>query len=499
LSSTTDRRRGERGQVLVILVGGLVLIMAIAALVFDVGQNLLDRRTEQNVSDAAALAGARYVAGAGAADVYHGGCSAPGSKPSAVTAACEVAVESGYTDGQGGRTVRVDLPPIAPSVWAGQPGNIEVTIGNTRPSFFAGLLGLSNQKTAALGVARNASDLALPYSLLALDPHGCGKNFISGSSGSIVSTNGTIHVDSDCTGPSGAVKLSGNGVLTSPECDVVGTISVANNAVNNCTAAPTGILVSGDPLRNLPPPAKPGLPAAVKALDATGAVCVPGVGACGTIPAGCPGGSAPATDASPKVCDFDSPGQKDKTYRIFPGLYPGGIQTTRAIIYMDPGIYWIGGGGISIKSSGGSNGLLVSKASTDNVGTNPSGGVLIYNSVNASGTGYGPITLNGGEGATLALLPIQTGLYKGMVIFVDRAAGALASDDINLNGGGSSLSVNGTIYAPSSTVSFNGSATDVISAQVICYNFEVNGSGASFTLGYDPGSLFHLKGVGLVE
>ena len=31
-----------------------------------------------------------------------------------------------------------------------------------------------------------------------------------------------------------------------------------NTAVNNCTTAPAGVLVSGDPLRNLPAPAKPG-------------------------------------------------------------------------------------------------------------------------------------------------------------------------------------------------------------------------------------------------
>lgn len=158
----------QRGQVLVIFAGGLVLILAIAALVFDVGQNLLDRRTEQNVSDAAALAGARYVHTA--AYTYHGGCSAAPAGMPAVTAACSLAADSGYVDGQAGRTVRIDLPPVVPSTFSGLPGYIEVQIGNTRPSFFAGILGLRTQKTAALGVATNDSDIALPYSLLALDP-----------------------------------------------------------------------------------------------------------------------------------------------------------------------------------------------------------------------------------------------------------------------------------------------------------------------------------------
>ena len=57
--------RAERGQILVIFAGGFLMICLIAALVFDVGQNLLDRRTEQNAADAAALAGARYFPAAG--------------------------------------------------------------------------------------------------------------------------------------------------------------------------------------------------------------------------------------------------------------------------------------------------------------------------------------------------------------------------------------------------------------------------------------------------
>ena len=48
---------------------------------------------------------------------------------------------------------------------------------------------------------------------------------------------------------------------------------------------------------------------------------------------------------------------------------------------MSPGIYWIGGGGITVKSTGGQNGMLISKDLGDNTGTTASGGVLIYNSV----------------------------------------------------------------------------------------------------------------------
>lgn len=504
MSSTTRRSGRESGQVLVIFAGGLVLFLAIAALVFDVGQNLLDRRTEQNVSDAAALAGARYVHGA--AYVYHGGCAAAPNGMPAVNAACQLAADSGFVDGAGGKTVRVDLPPVAPSTFSGLPGYVEVTIGSTRPSFFAGILGLVSQKTGALGVATNASDIALPYSLLALDPHGCGTNKINGAPGTIVSTNGTVHVDSDC--PTDAVLLSGNGVLTAPECDVVGMIQTSGGAVNNCTTAPAGVLVSGDPLRNLPPPAKPGMPNAVQALDSTGAVCaVPGTGTCGPIPTACPGGSSPATETNPATCAFNTgSAMAGRSYRIFPGYYPGGILTDRATVYMDPGIYWIGGGGVTVKNNGTSNnGQLISKAPGDNTGLTPTGGVLIYDSIDpypasgCAGAGcFGPIILNGGAGAELGLRPIQTTIYQGMLIFVDRAV-PTGTVTVDLNGAGSILDVAGTIYTATGTVKFNGSSTDVIGTQVICYNFQVNGSGASFTMDYNPDNLLHVRGVGLVE
>jgi Putative Flp pilus-assembly TadE/G-like len=492
LSSTTRRRRSQSGQIVVIFAGGFLMICLIAALVFDVGQNLLDRRTEQNASDSAALAGARYLPGA--AYVYHGGCAGAPSGMPAVVAACAVAAENGFVDGVSGHVVRVDIPPIAPSTKAGFSEHIQVTINATRQSFFAGVMGITLQRTGAMGVATNDTDLALPYSLLALDPHGCGTNKITGSPGTAVTTNGTVHVDSDCTTPPGALQLGGNGVLTAPQCDVVGTIITSGGAVNNCTTAPTGVLVSGDPLRNLPPPPQPGPPAAVQPLDSTP----------GPIPNGCPGSATPATDAAPSTCAFSGGPHTGKSYRLFPGNYPGGISTSKSILYLDPGIYWLGGSGLHIQS----NGMVVSKAPGDNTGSAPSGGVLIYNTVDplpisgCTGAGcYGPIKINGGGGGTptLALRPIQSGDYKNMVIFVDRDEAVASGFDIDLDGADANISVTGTLYAPSGSMKFNGSDTDTLSAQAIVYNFQVNGSGASFNVDYNPGDLFHVTGTGLVE
>lgn len=496
MSSIADRR-SQTGQVLVLFAGGVLVILLIAALVFDVGQNLVDRRTEQNASDAAALAGARYLPGA--MYVYHGGCaSAPGGMP-AVQAACAVAVDNGFVDGVDGRSVRIDKPPIAPSPFANLPGHIQVSIGTQRPSIFQGVMGVTLQRTAATGVATNSSDIALPYSLLALDPSGCGTNKITGSPGSSVTTNGTVHVDSDCA--SSALLLSGNGVLTAPQCDVVGTIQTSGGAVNACTTAPTGILVSGDPLQTLPAPPQPALPAPVQPLDVI----------TGPIPPECPGGgTSAATDAAPASCAFTAGSVAGKTYRLFPGNYPGGIRTSKATLYLSPGIYWLGGGGLQIQSDG----RVISKAIGDNTGAVPTGGVLIYNTADPnpaivsvctsspSGAGcFAGISLNGGTGATLALKPIESGDYKNMVFFVDRTKTMRpGTDDMYLNGAGSILNITGTVYVPNGSVRLNGSdTTAAVSAQIIAWSFQINGSGAAFTINYDPAKVFHVRGSGLVQ
>mgnify|MGYP001795470072 CR=1 FL=1 len=83
-------------------------------------------------------------------------------------------------------------------------------------------------------------------------------------------------------------------------------------------------------------------------------------------------------------------------------------------------------------------------------------------------------------------------------MFVDRAV-APGTVVIDLRGGGSVLDVSGTIYTATGSVQFNGSATDVVGTQVICYNFQVNGSGATFNMNYIPDDLFHVRGVGLVQ
>lgn len=499
MSSTTDtarpvggrraRARAEGGQIVVIFALSLVALLGIAALVFDVGQNLLDRRTEQNAADAAALAAARYLPDNPGR--WTGTCSGGTIAFAPAARACEVAAANGFVNGVDGHAVSVKIPPGPESKFSNLPNYVEVVIGNSRASFFAGIFGAATQQTGALGVARNGAAGALPYSLLALDPTGCSVNKITGAPGSSVVVNGAIQVDSNC--PTSALLVSGNGLINAPSCDIVGAMQVSGGATNNCAVYDPGAQVSGDPLRDLQPPAEPATLGNVVAIGTSKAV-----------PASCPKGqplTAAIRTAVPTTCNFGGSYKAADSYRLYPGYYPGGISLQSAsTFYLEPGLYYLAGSGFSM------GGLGATVISVNAGGTTFGGGVLFYNTETAAfhtqcaanpsfNAGcFGGITLNG-SGSTVKLKPIQTTIYKNMVLFQDRAN----ANTIVLNGAATTFDVEGTIYAPKALVQLNGSGTVSIAAQIIAYDFQANGSGGALTVTYGSGGFFQLEGVGLVQ
>lgn len=479
-SATGRRATGSDGQVVVFFALALLVILGVTALVFDVGQNFVDRRKEQDVADAAALAAARYLQT----------CPQPQSTancPAAVSAAVALATSQGYTDGQANATVTVKIPPGPETEFAGIPATVEVAISSARGSYFAGIFGVTTQGTGALAVAQNSTGYTLPYSLLLLDPTSCGTNKIAGNGGGIT-TGGTVHVDSNC---SSALLLSGTGVLTAPECDVVGKVQVSGGATDQCASQPSGVTVFGDPLRELPAPPLPGAPAAVVKIS----------GGNKPIPSGCPGSSAPATAASPASCAFPA-SYSGYVFRLFPGFYPGGLNFAAGTFYLEPGIYWLGGGGYT-QNGGGATVLSVATG-----GTTLGGGVLFYLSQDPDptiqaacvSTPGGPGCFAGwsmsGTAANLQLIGIQSGPYQNMVIFVDRS---FATASVTLNGASTNFSITGTIYAPSAFIKVNGNGATSLSAQIIAYDVQVNGNNGAINMPYSAGSFFHLKGIGLVQ
>lgn len=136
--------RSERGQVLVIFTISAVAIIAMVGLVIDGGWTFVQRRDQQNVADAAAMAG-------GYAYVNHN------YDPTwAISEAKANAAANGYTDGVDGASVNVTV----------NSSDIVVSVTKPHQNFFAGIVGFSrwNVSTTATTEAGvpNAAVGAMP-------------------------------------------------------------------------------------------------------------------------------------------------------------------------------------------------------------------------------------------------------------------------------------------------------------------------------------------------
>ncbi|TAL11582.1 MAG: hypothetical protein EPO00_03150, partial [Chloroflexota bacterium] len=113
-----SRQERERGQMLVIFALALIALVGMVGLIIDGGDSFLQRRDQQNVADAAAMAA--------------GYASVNGQDPTA--AAKTVAAANGYTDGVNGATVTVTVSSTA----------IKVDVSKPHQNYFSGVMGFSS-------------------------------------------------------------------------------------------------------------------------------------------------------------------------------------------------------------------------------------------------------------------------------------------------------------------------------------------------------------------
>ena len=122
------RRASEHGQMLTLFALALVAIIGMVGLIIDGSDTFLQRRDQQNVADAAAMA-------AGYASV---------NGQSATTTAQTIAAANGYVDGQDNTTVSVSFPS----------GTIRVDVTRPHRNYFSGLLGFSSWNVSATAAVR---------------------------------------------------------------------------------------------------------------------------------------------------------------------------------------------------------------------------------------------------------------------------------------------------------------------------------------------------------
>lgn len=442
--------------------GGLIALLVIAALAFDVGMMLVERRDQQNAADSAALAGARFVLT---------------DETAARAAARQLGIDNGFDDADANEIVNIYIPAIH-GRYAGLPGFIEVQIEATRPSIFGGIIGKAAWPVGAFAVATNDNNLSFPFSMIALNETACKAIHVSG--GGVVEAYANIQSNStgaDCPPPS-AISFSRTGTSTlnviadDATCRAVGDIQDQGVGTMTCTKAADSFALP-DPLRDLPAPAKPGLaPAMVYA----------GAGTSPAIPNNCPGGTPAPDEASPATCRIPATGgPADHAWILYPGLYPGGLEVDAGrTVYLMPGIYWIGGGGLTVK---GDASIVTIGTETDaNADVSLAtwgGGVLIYNSKLPAAAG-GPIDLNG-SGATMKLKAFQAAagdpdeIYNDIVIFQDREV----TTTVTLNGSASTTEVEGMVYVPEGQVKLNGNGGTLIVDQIIADTYLIDGGGGT--------------------
>ena len=386
----------RRGAMLVFVAVSMVVLMGFLVLTLDVGAGNRQRRIAQTAADAAALAGA--------AEIFRNITDPTVIKP----AAQAEALRNGFNDADPDVQVQVFYEPGPVSgPYAGNGAYVEVVIDKTIPTIFASIFNF-----ASLGVHTRAVAGVGSYALncvYSLDPDGA--QAVEVKNGGELTTNCGVSINS--TDPH-ALDVNSSGQLNTQG----GGISIVGDWTGNKTPSPTpstGAPLFENPLKDLtmPSPIDP--------------------------------------------CDFN-----DKvvtgTMTLTPGVYCGGItiSTGSNTANLQPGLYIIMGGGITVGNSGQMFGDGITLINTFDV-THP----------------YG--AFNFGTGCKAKLTAPTFGDWKGILMFQDPAAPA---DVVNTFACASDVSpeLTGTIYFPTQTFFFDGSNTSTeITGTVIAKNVIVSG------------------------
>lgn len=389
-------RDGERGQAIVLIaIMFLALTMAVG-LAIDAGQLFVARRTMQEAADAGAYAGAVVR--------YQGG-----SASAARSAAIADATKNGYTDGSGGWTVTVNVPPTS-GLYAGNDLYVEVIIqGSVRTALVPAQSALTFVHVR--GVA-GAEPLNNGYAIMALDRG---------------NTPGAFNAS-----PNADIHLTGGGILVNSTSTTAGTSS-------ECTAsrftiqAPYGTDVAG-----------------------TGSGCFPVTGD------GLVNGQPQQADP---FAGFPKPSTTGVTHynsigsTILPGVYDtqisGGGNTT---VDMTSGIYILKYG-IDLGGNSDLNSLA--------------GGVFIFNTHTNYPSAFRPgidtcgdLNLHGNAATNLAAM--TTGTYQNFLIYQDPAC----TNSTTISGNGTFIGT-GTFYIPNGAFRFNGNNATLTSSQLVAKTVDI--------------------------
>jgi hypothetical protein len=511
---SVSRRATPRGQILLIVAFAMVALLAIGAIVVDLGLSWMLRRQEQNAADPAAIAASRYI--------EEGDSAATRTKMDA--AACFYAKRNGFFSADNDTcdaartagTLQIHWPPISGD-FAGRPQMVQVIISADHQSFFGQFFGRPTATVTTGAVAARESTSANTNSLVALDPETCdaGKTHGNGVVTIAPVTNpdsgdpyngGYVHVNSSCS-PTGTYDdACGSGSGAFHQGGNAGTKIVAPMIYIHGTCQQSGGTVVSPVTEGAPP-----------APD-------PMAGLFGPRQQDYPVGHCPVKQGNKIIYVNSQPGDSGcvlpsggVAYTLTPGVYYGGWNFTKkdATIRLLPGIYIIAGGGIST-----TQGTIDSTPAAIGGGPDPSADparILIYGTDNLTDPAcaasialardgqpgwlarcvQGQIKISGQAG--LRIWGLDSGPWKGLLLWQDRRS-SNPTAPVDLTGQGV-LDLAGSIYAPKADVKITGNGNAFgtrLAVQIISWTWDIGGNGNLY-MPYDPANLYHITQQGLVD
>jgi hypothetical protein len=534
LKIPVQKRKAEAGSAVLvfILVTSFFLIGALGW-GLDFSQMYAQRQTAQAAADAAAQAGIMSIFdGTNTGSTY--GASGPYSTAATYTCLtadagvttpktpCRYAALNGFTPASGdsvalkfGNSATTGAPAVSLSDSGTDPVSwMTVTVTRSVPTILMRLLGPTATTVTAIGTAAIVSVVS-PVPIIVTHPTMASALDMNGTT-SITITGGpqqSIQINSNGTNPSGntltppssgSINLSAAG--PSGTGGDFGTFGAPFSEPSSINTGSTGHYISPhspilDPLASVSPPSVPTM-----TPPQNGQPCSV-LGHCSDCPAPGFSGTAPATCTE-----------------YLPGLYSSIDLTGVNSAIFDPGIYYIKGGGFTLKNDTvqmcsscaadptTANGMLIydtcTAAPSCSAGSDSTGGFTVDTNVSAQLLGAGVSSIN------LTAAPASP--YYGILFFEDRNADAHKGNGAHgshtLGQGNGCFSVIGTIYITNTlgimkgdpthyqSVAYNGTPCSATQnyGEIIVSQLKVVGT-SNLNMGLFPTGFLHVRQIALVQ
>ena len=417
----------------------ILVVMGFAGMAVDTGYLEWQRRLMQSAADAGAMGALREME-----------LGRTNTQPQfdLTTAAQNDTAMNGFSNGVHNISVTLNNPPVS-GPFQGVSTAAQVIITEPYPTFFMRVLGMNSVTVSAQAVAQTTTSYGsiggCIYALSALNTSDNGALTVSGGT-TTVSTSCSAVDESSGTQ---AFEITGgatwNFTSHNAHIGVVGQWTNSGHIWDTTLSPevaenPVTITSPGDPLINIATPTTSNV--AVTTIQATGA-------------------------------SYDS-GHMPSGGQLNPGVYCSGITINSGTITLNPGVYVLAGGGLTVSS----NAVLTGS------------GVMFYNTTGEWGsicptTNYPikPMTVSGG-GTTKISAP-TSGTWVGMLFYEDRSL----SNENNAISGNSTATFDGAIYFKQSKLTFSGNNSSNGYMLVVADTITISGAstlGNNYTSLSDP-------------